>query len=416
MKGSQGIPALYLTTLNKLVSKLDRAPNMFFTNLFTSQSYPSDSIEWEIEFHSGGMTPFVAPGSVAPAVGIDGISRANAKAAYWKEKMFFDEVFLNNLREPGTYATYQTAQRQLVKGMSKLKNRCDRRMEWMTSQMLLHGELTYLMQGGTKVSVQYGVPDRHKIVLDDSRRWDNGSAKNAIEDIFDAKQMLSDDAGVVPNYFICNSMLLKTLMMDESIQGLLKKSTFGNGDLFQNPQGVIGTLIGAGNMMIYDELYEVQGWITNVSGLTLSVDDSSDFHAGAKARLYDMTKYNTWYDYNIAAVDQTQSTVTLEKINDTDPDPNVNIRAHRDKIVMRRKFIDDHTFFMFSDTADGQKIAEFMLAPFGNNRNWGFYADSQDEWDPEGVWMRVQNKGLPVLYVPETTMTLTVSSDEEYGA
>jgi hypothetical protein len=127
-----------------------------------------------------------------------------------------------------------------------------------------------------------------------------------------------------------------------------------------------------------------------------------------------MTKYNTWYDYKIAAVDYTQGTITLAKINDSDPDPATNIKAHRDKIIMRRKFIDDHTFFMFSDTADGQKIAEFMMAPFGNNRNWGFYTDTQDEWDPEGVWMRVQNKGLPVLYVADTSITLTVSSDDEY--
>jgi hypothetical protein len=91
MKGSQGIPALQLVTLNKLISMFVRPPSNFFTNLFPSQQYDSDAIEWEIEYGSGGMTPFVAPGAVAPAIGIDGIGSGSAKAAFWKEKMYFDE-------------------------------------------------------------------------------------------------------------------------------------------------------------------------------------------------------------------------------------------------------------------------------------------------------------------------------------
>jgi len=75
MKGSAGISALELVTLNKLISKFDRAPSMFFSSLFPTQPYDSDAIKWEIEYGSAGMTPFVAPGSIAPMVGIDGIGR-----------------------------------------------------------------------------------------------------------------------------------------------------------------------------------------------------------------------------------------------------------------------------------------------------------------------------------------------------
>lgn len=415
MKGSYGIPALNLTTLNKLVSKFDKAPNMFFSGLFGEVDYPSDSLEWEIEYSSGGMTPFVAPGSVAPSVGIDGISRANARAAFWKEKMFFDEVFLNNLREPGSYATYQTAQRQLAKGAQKLRYRCDRRKEWMMSQMLTKGTLTYLMQGGTKIAVSYGVPESHFQTLDDSRRWDGGASRNAMEDIFDIKALLSDDAGVSIEYAICNSTVLKTLMFDSSIQTLLSKSAFGEGDLFKNPTGVIGSLIGVGNIMVYDELYEVQGWIMSLSGgagTTITLDDVSDFEVGGKARCFVMNAFNTWYDYKIASVDKVNGTITVSKINESDPNPSTNLRAGRDKVVMRKKFIDDHTFFMFnSKDGNGQKIAEFMKAPFMVERVWGIYTDTKMEWDPDGIWMRIQNKGLPVLYAPDTTFTLTVSSD-----
>ena len=63
---------------------------------------------------------------------------------------------------------------------------------------------------------------------------------------------------------------------------------------------------------------------------------------------------------------------------------------------------------MFSPTAEGQKIAEFMEAPYGLDRRWGKYIDTKTEWDPDGIWLRVQDKGLPVLYNPETIATITV--------
>ena len=82
MKGSQGIPELQLVTLNKLIRKFPNAPSLYFTNMFASPNYESDSIEWDFEYGSAGMTPFVAPGSPAPSIGLDGIGKAEAKAAF----------------------------------------------------------------------------------------------------------------------------------------------------------------------------------------------------------------------------------------------------------------------------------------------------------------------------------------------
>ena len=64
---------------------------------------------------------------------------------------------------------------------------------------------------------------------------------------------------------------------------------------------------------------------------------------------------------------------------------------------------------MFADNAEGEKIAEFMEAPHGIGRNWGQFADTKDQWDPEGIYLRVADKGLPVLYHPDTTYKLIVS-------
>jgi hypothetical protein len=409
MKGSQGIPALQLVVLNKLISQFVRPPSNFFSSLFPSSTYDSDTIEWEIEYGSGGMTPFVAPGSVAPAIGIDGYGGASAKAAFWKEKMYFDEEFLNNLREPGTPATYMKAERQLSKGAQKLRYRCDRRREWMIAKMLLDGTLSYTQQGGLKFSVSYGIPASHLVSLDDSRNWKDGASRNPIEDIFDAKQLLANDAMVNPNYAIMNTQMLKVLLFDSSIQTLLHKSNFGDGDLFSRPAQVIGSLLGVGNLTVYDELYEVQAWLTvSTSTTTVYLDDVTDFEVGGKARFYNMSAYNTFEDEVITAVDKVNGTITVGEA------PSTTFVGGRDKVVMRKKFIQDNEFLMFSDTQNGSKIAEFMEAPYGNTRRWGFFADTKDEWDPEGVWLRVQDKGLPVLYFPDTTYKITAFDLDEY--
>jgi len=407
MKGSEGIPSLKLETLNKLISKMDKAPDMFFSNLFPTVQYDSDTIRWEIEYGSAGMTPFVAPGTVAPAVGVDGTGEASAKAAFYKEKMYFDEEFLNNMREPGSWATYQAAERKLARGTKKLDYRIQRRREWMMAQMFIEGGFTYMQKGGAKFTVNYGIPATHKVTLTGNDCWDVVHAdSDPVEDIFDAKRILSDDAGVSGLIAMCNSEVLKVLMFKKSVQDLLSKSAFGNGDLFAQPAQVIGNLLGVGPLAIYDDLYEVPAYLTGnvIGGVTTAilVDDASDFIVGGTLRFYDMSKVNSWEDCVIAGVAVETGTVTVATA------PTFSYIAGEDKVTMKKKFIGDDKFFMFSTSQDGEKVAEFMEAPYGNTRRWGKFADTKDEWDPEGMWLRIQDKGLPVLYHPDTTFTYTV--------
>jgi len=403
MKGIQGIPALQLVTLNKLISQLDKVPTNFFSNMFASVQYPSDTIRWELEYTSGGMTPFVAPGSVAPTVGLDGVSNAEARAAYWKEKMYFDEEFLNNLRQPGTTSTYATAERKLAKGVKKLQYRCERRREWMVSQMITQGTISYQTNGGAKFTVSYGIPTSHTETLSATRKWTDGATRNPVEDIFDAKTVLSTDAGVVPEYAILNSELLKVLILDDKIQALLSKSAFGNGDLFSNPSHVLATLLGVGKLTVYDELYEIQAQLlTTPSSTTIYLDDVSDFVVGETLRFINTMLYGVWEDEVINAVDVNAGTVTL------DAQPTTIFVGGRDKVQMRKKFIADNEFHLIASKSGGEPIAEFMEAPYGIDRRHGFYADTELEWDPEGIWLRVQDKGLPVLYHPDTTFKMIV--------
>jgi len=406
MKGSAGIPELQLTTLNKLVSKLPVAPTLTFTNMFGSANAESDSIEWEVEYGSAGMTPFVAPGAVAPKIGLDGIGSGSVKVAYMKEAGFLDETILNNLRQVGTDRGRETGQRQVAKLVQKLRNRMDRRREWMTANAILHGGFEYLKKGGTRITVNYGIPTTHNVTLAAARKWVGGASKNILEDVLTGNEVLRDDAGIRAKYNTLNSTLLKTLMLDTTIQGLLKKSEFGNGDLFQRPADVIGTLMGVGPLNVFDDFHEIDLVLTAnvaIGATVLYVTNSEDVAVGATVRLYNNSLTNTWEDRKVVSTQPDAGTITVGVAT------TAAYVAGKDAVRIREKIIKDNEFIMWSDTnADGEKIAETMLSPFGIGRHYGVTIDTKDEFDPEGTIVRIQNKSLPVVYHPDCMYKMIV--------
>lgn len=407
MKGSDGIASLKLETLNKLISKFPKAPTNKFSSMFPTSQYQSDTIRWEVEYGSAGMTPFVAPGATAPTIGLDGTGEASASCAFFKEKIYFDEEFLNNLREPGSWATYQTAEKKLARGMQKLNYRCDRRREWMMAKMFIDGSLTYTKKGGIQFTVSYGVPSTHLVTLAGNYVWGTGSSRNPMLDIMNGKAVLAEDAGISGSSLkaMCNSEALKILIFDSNFQTLLSSSNFGNGDLFSNPSMVIGNLLGVGPLEINDDQYEIPAWLTGAvtggSTTIISLDDVTDMEVGGKLRFHDLSESNVWEDEIITAVSIPNSTVTVAEA------PTLSFRAGEDKVTMKKKFIPDNKFFLYATSFEGQPIAEMMEAPYGMQRRWGKYVDTKDEWDPEGVWLRVQDKCLPVMYHPDTTYVIT---------
>ena len=408
----KGIPAeLHHEVLTRTIQKMPAPSSLVFTNLFPSQQYESDRIRWAMEYGTAGMTPFVAPGSPAPTMGDDAMySEGSAAAAYWKEKNFIDEQRLNNLRNPLTTTQRQTARTQIARQQRKLRSRCDRRREWMIAKAFFDHKLTYQREGGTKFTVDYGVPPHHKQELTGDDVWDDGtgspgSTATPIRDIYDIKKDFVEDVGVNPTDFFMNSELLKVLMFNTDLQDLLKKSAFGDGDLFSRPAQVIGQLLGLGNLTVYDDLYEITAWLTSdaASGDTiLSVDDATDMEAGQDVRIYDLRTPFGYGSYTIDSVDIPNNTITLAS------SLNESYKGGLTRVTMRKKFITDDKVGIFARSVDDEPIAEFMEAPFGNDRHFGIYADSKEEWDPEGVWMRIQNKGLPVIYHPDALWTLKV--------
>jgi hypothetical protein len=406
--GKSDIPDLRLERLQGLISSFMASPTLVLSKMFgAGTNEESDTIKWESQIGNRGMTPFVAPGAPSPTVAPTGLTPHSAASAYWKEKMPLDEVFLNNLRQPGTTAVYMTAAQRLARETLMMRNRCDRRKEWMFAQMLSAGSFSYDGVGGVKLSVDYGVPTAQIVSLAATRYWDTGSQRNIVEDIFDAKLALQNAIGAQIDWGLCTTEVLKLMIMDKSIQTLLAKSAFGDGDLFTRPVEVLRSLLGLPNFMVYDEQYVVTGWLTAVvtgaSTTTIYVDDVTDFVAGGTIRFHD-TSAGTYEDETIATVVPASGYLTISTA------PTASFKAGEDKVSMTKKFLPTTKFCMFSSTVEGQKIAEYHQAPFGLGRHYGLYVDRHDEWDPDVTWVRVQNKGLPVLKNRDALYILTVKA------
>jgi len=315
-RGSSHIPALRLEVLQNFVTTFMSPPNLILKKMFASTRSPSSVILWESKRGGRGMTPFVPPGSPAPVTAPFGFAQHQAEAAYWKEKMPFDEEFLNNLRMPGTEATHMEAKKKLADELSGLVNRSDRRQEWMLIQMLVTGQISYVVKEGYKIDVDYQIPSGNRVTLGSDYYWTTGTKKNIITDIRDAKKKVANECGGRIDTAIFNSDVLAMLADDTTIRQLLQKNYFGDGRLFgsggdlsniiEANAKVIGSLLDIDNFILYDEQYEVRAWLTAVvtGGATtwITVDDVSDFAVGETLRINDQSA-GTYEERYILAIE-----------------------------------------------------------------------------------------------------------------
>ena len=403
------IPDLRLKRLTKLIERFMSPPSMVLTNLFGSDQWDSDVIDWESQIGNRGLTPFVAPDSEAPRVAPLGVATHEAKPACWKEKMYLGEGFLNNLREPGNKAKYYTAQKRVAKETKMLSNRSDRRIEWMFAKMLTTGTMEYLDYNSTKQTVDYGIPAANLVTLAADRKWDSGNSRNILEDIFDAQLVLSNSCGAIIDYALFTTEILKLMIFDPGIQTLLSKSNYGQGDLFARPVQVLGSLLSIANMVLYDEQYQIRANLTAAvtadTTAVVSVDDTIDFEVGGTLRFYDVSA-RTWEDETIASIQENAGTVTVSVA------PSSSYKANEDIVYMTKKFLPTDQFLMFASSLEGQRIAEMASVPFGisgSKRTWGKQLDSWDKRDPAGVFIMCENRGLPVLYNEDCIYNLTVT-------
>jgi len=413
-RGLGEITELRLEVLQNFVTMWTLPPELMLMQLFGSSDSPSSTIKWESQEGGRGMTPFKPPGAPSPMTSPYGVAAHEAEAAFWGEKMFFDEEFLNNLRRAGTENEYYDAASRLANELSGLTNRSNRRKEWMFAKMLFTGSFTYAVKQGVMMSVNYSLRDDHIVSLATDYKWQSGTKRDIISDIINGKTKIKDSCGSNTDFAVCNSTVLKYLAQDPTILTLLQKSAFGSGDLFKgavhrivgvNPQ-VVASLLDIPNLVIYDESYEVRAYLTAVvtadSTTSISVEDASDFVAGGTLRFVDVSE-GTYEEETISSVDVQAGTVTVATA------PSTSYKPTEDYVSMVQKFVADDKFCMFASRVENKPIAEFKRAPFGLDRNYGIKPDRWEKKDPDGIFIRVEDKGLPVLYQRDAVYILDVN-------
>ncbi|MCJ7613864.1 hypothetical protein MUO71_03755, partial [Candidatus Bathyarchaeota archaeon] len=216
------------------------------------------------------------------------------------------------------------------------------------------------------------------------------------------------------------SEVLKLLANDTAIRQLLQRSYFmagagGSKNLFEGNKhdilgvnsAVIGSLLDIGTFYVYDEMYEVRAWLTQgvTGGSTtwFTVDDTSDFEDNQTIRFWDASA-GTYEDTHIIGVNHETGNIQI------DTPPVSSYRAAEDYVTMQKYYIPSDKFVMMATQVDGQPIAEYKAAPFGLGRNWGQSTDRHEQWDPDVVWIRVQDKGLPILKNRDALYLLTVQT------
>lgn len=402
MKGSTDIPQLHHTVLLAMVQAVPVPPSLVFTNMFRDEQVASDEVMWESELTSSGITPFVSPGAPAPLIGMEGFTHHSAKVAYWKEKMYFDESFLNNLRQPGTLLA-QNSERVLANGMQKLTFRSMRRKEWMCCKAMLDGKLSYSDEHGVIFNVDYGRPAMNTAALSDEKKWGTGTNRNPVEDVYDIVELMSDFYGVTIDTLIMTRKTMGLLVHDAKIQDLLKKSSFGEGNLFATPAPVLASLLGVGRVQIVDDAAELTIGLYSVNGTTLTVENAYNIEVGDMVYLDRSGSRYLVERQAVTAVDVASNTITIASAF-------ASATPLRDRLVVKKKYVPDNVVLFTPSSIGGSTVGRFLQAPHGIPAQFGRVGDSSPvQFDPEGIYIRVRDKGLPILENPGAMYKLTVA-------
>jgi hypothetical protein len=416
MPKGQVIPELQLSVLNKFIEKTPTPPSMVLSNMFPTNNAPSDSLEWESRYGSAEMIPFVARGSRGPSIGLDGVGKHSAKAAYFTQTAFLGEEFLNNLRQPGTREQKMSGQTEIARLMNRLLYANDRRREWMYSKMLFDGSMSYTIKASsatpTFASVSWGIPTSHQVTLGATARWYGSSGEVADRDVFgdmfNLRNRLMDslETELLDLNVFLNGRLIQSLIKDSGIRDLAQTQNISEAQLVNNAPGALAQILGVGSIVPYNASYTITSHLAQAytSGTTIYVVDPTDFVVGGEVYITSTVDRAAGPRATITAVDTATGAITIN----TDLTGATGV-PFKSQLAMRQWFLDPRKVVAVVPSVDGQPIAELMQAPYGNDGGYGKRMRTKMEEYPDGIHLISEDLCMPVCYFPAAVYQLTVS-------
>jgi len=274
----------------------------------------------------------------------------------------------------------------------------------MTCQAIFQGKISYLGPEGQVVEVDYGLPERQRFELAANEKWNYTGADpdvDPVRDIMELKLMLQNELGEQFTKCYMTTELLHVLIQNDRILQLAEKQAFGDGSLFSQPTTVIQTLMGLPPIELYDEQYTVRSFVTSAiaGGATLSftVEDSSGYEVGDSCwlRRVENDRLAAEDEVIIDTVNHATRTIAVTA------EPAHSYRPGYDYLDCTKKFLETDRIHLLAPTIQNNPAFGGINAPYGHPRKYGISSDQWNETDPDGLWVRVQNHCLPVVYLPQ---------------
>ncbi|EFL53095.1 major capsid protein E [Solidesulfovibrio fructosivorans JJ]] len=224
------------------------SPRMFLLETFFGgtevKTHDTKHVDIDIVRRGRKMAAFVSPRREGRVVDREGYRTATFTPPYIKEKKVTTAEHVLT-RRPGEtiYAKPMTPDQRageiLGEDMTELRDRILRREAWMAAQLLKTGVV--VCQGdGIDVTIDFGMPSDHKIILSEVDKW-TADTSDPSGNLVTWRELIARDSGLVPNVAVLGSDVAAAVRRNELLMKQLdsRRVTLGQIDPQQLPDGVI---------------------------------------------------------------------------------------------------------------------------------------------------------------------------------
>lgn len=376
----------------------------YFNNRFKATPYPKKTIKFMVYHGDPGMAPMTHRGVQAPTYKGGGISEVQMQGALINEKIMFNEEEVNDVNSISDPVLRQAAELILLQKVEDLARRNDLRRDWLGSQVFFNdGVISYTGEDGSKIYIDYNIPDANKVVLTGNDLWGTGSTRNVAQNISDMKKQIKRCGSPVSKVFINTDTLNSKLRDDTSIQAWVAKSAHPvMNNIFTNPLAVMREFFDI-PLEINDDFTTLSLIITGQADSThITVNDASGLSVGTTFWAVRVDGDREEYEESGTISAISGNTITVTSAMSGTFVPNADI------LVAEVPYLADDKLVFVAESVKGQDIMDWKDAPLGFQSQFGKQFKTWGIEDPDNILTRCQRLGIWALKYPGAIGSMTV--------
>ena len=376
----------------------------YFNNRFKSTSYPKKDIKFMTYHGDPGMAPMTHRGVQAPTFKGGGVSEVSMQGALINEKIMYSEEEVNDVLNAGDPVLRQAAEMVLLQKVEDLSTRNDLRKDWLGSQLFFNdGVISYIGEDGTKIYIDYKIPDANKTALTSSLIWGTGADREVAQDCADIKKQVRRCGGPVSKVFINSDTLNSKLRDDTAIQAWVAKSAHPmKANIFTNPLAVMREFLDI-PLEINDDYTTLSLILTGQADSThISVNDATGLTAGTDFWVVRVNGDREEYEEKGTIDSISGNTITVTSAMSGTFTPNADI------VMAEVPYLADNKLVFVAEKVKGKDIMDWKDAPLGFKSQFGKQFKTWGVEDPDNILTRCQRLGIWALKYPGAIASITV--------